>query len=571
MKPQTPALRVDLAPNGRLFLAQPRYSARTQKLILSLPERTWTGKGWEVPVSLLPKIRTEFYSVQLIEAPEVQAMRTAVPKRASGPAIDAKISDYDFKTQPFAHQREGFALARRKRTFAFLMEMGTGKTKTSIDVVSYHLKRGALDFVLIICPLAVVWNWEREIEVHSPLAPERKRVAVLAGTAAEKLKALRAGIATGATFFVTNYETLVHCTEVFDELFAQFERRKGALGLDESTKIKNPNSKAFKRCYKMGLLAQARYILTGSPITQSPLDAFAQFKFLDWKILGHSSFTSFKHEYAIFLQKGPLRGRKVIEWKNLDRLRAKIEPFSFRVLKSECLDLPEKVYRTIELPMGAKQFRAYEEMREHAVASLDGAEVVAPIVLTRMLRLSQIAAGYFPIVNETGETVDVKWFPDEPKIAATVDLVEEAIEEGQKVIVWCRGLPEIRSLSEKLAPFGVVTYSGNVPGRERQAHVDAFQGDAKTRVFIGQIQTGGMAITLTAATNVIYYSNSYSLADRLQSEDRAHRIGQKASVTYTDLVCRNSIDKLVIRTLRAKKSLADVVTGDNLKQLLMEG
>jgi SNF2 family DNA or RNA helicase len=574
-----PELRVARAADGGLLLSQVRYSSTLQAELLKLPRRVWNGTAWNVPaadVALINKLPAKLVladagaTALLAQVRRKVAMTRAPRVLPELMAKDAPITDYEFKRAPFLHQKFAFLRGRKQRQFAFLMEMGTGKTATAINVFSYHLQRGALEAMIIVSPIAVLWNWEREIEEHSPLPPEKRKVAIIYGDSnAEKLEKLEAAIAVGCNVFITNYASFLDA-----RIVAAFGRitvaRKTGMLLDESTAIQNASAKTSKGIYKVAVATQARYILTGSPVANNPLSVFGQFKFLDWRILGHSSFTSFKQEFAIFLQKGPLRGRKIVEWKNLDRLQEKIADVSYRVLKADCLDLPEKVFQVLELPMGAKQRQAYESMRDECVASMEGATLAAPLIVTKLLRLAQISAGYFPILDANGNMESAKWFADEPKIPATKELVEEIVEEGKKVIIWCRGVPELERLSEELKSYGCVTYYGKTPALQRQKNVDAFQKDPNVRVFIGQAQTGGMAITLTAASEVIYYSNSFSLFDRLQSADRAHRIGQKSKVTYRDLLCRGSVDRLIHKALAAKKDLADVVTGDNIRRLLKE-
>ncbi len=536
-------------------------------MILALPRKRWTGQDWAIPRADLKLLHQTFGGLDLRMAPEVEALCEPAPRLAPGfEVVDVSpepvVTDYVFKTTPFKHQVKAFDLARRRRYFAFLMEMGTGKTKAIIDVVSYLIQKGKLDGVLIFCPKAVLYNWEREIEIHSPLEPHARRAVVITGNAHAKTEALQRGFNT-CTFFITNYETVLRMEPELNHLLS---RKRFAIICDESTEIKSPKAKTTKAIRKLGLTAQARYILTGSPVTQSPLDAFSQFCFLDKNILGHVNFTSFKAEYSLTMKRKGIPLPLVVGYRNLDRMAKLIAPHSYRVLKKDCLDLPPKVYKTVELEMGTRQKELYLQMRDEAVIEIEGQTLAAPVILTKILRLQQIASGFLPIHNEFGELLQTKHIEDSPKLPACRDLVAEALESGQKVIIWCRFLWEIDQLAACWGDAAVLYY-GERDATQRQAAVDSFQTDPRTKIFIGQIQTGGIGITLTAASQVIYYSNSFSLADRLQSEDRAHRIGQTKSVGYNDLVCRGSVDKLVLKALRDKKNLADLITGDNLKQL----
>lgn len=553
--------------DGSLMLCQVKFNWPAQRMIETLPRKEWTGVAWRIPLQDLFDVWAKFAGAgQLDMFPDVaEELRNQrrLREKVEAKSTLADVKDYTFKTKPYAHQVEGFLLGKKRRRFAFLMEMGTGKTKVAIDVVSYLLQMGQIDAVLVLAPKAVLFNWEREVSVHSPLPKEKLRTAVLTGP--KKAKILEQA-ANSATWFVTNYETVL---KMGAELRALCARRRVAILCDESTELKNPSSKTFKEAEKLTLVAKATYIMTGSPITQSPLDAYAQFRLLDKNILGHHTFTSFKAEYAVTKRMNNIPVPLVVGYRNLERLASLIKPHSLRVLKADCLDLPAKVYRVVELEMGLVQGEKYRQMEQDSVITHESQTLAAPLIITRMMRLQQIASGFYPVTNEFGTETKTISLPDAPKLAAMMELVNEALESKQKVIVWCRFLWEIEHIEETLleAKVKTVTYYGEKSASERQQAVDDIQnGDAQ--VFVGQIQTGGMGITLTACSVVIYFSNSFSLAERLQSEDRPHRIGQTRSVTYVDLVMRGSIDRLVLRALKDKKNLADIVTGDNIKRLL---
>lgn len=568
MAVKLPHLIID-AKDGQLLLRQERYSSILHKILIDLPRKEWRAseKTWYVPLTDLGLVQRHFAGVRTTLTPAAGAHVTGSGGELfASDACDTPLpdlGDYQFRTKPYDHQVRATAKCVSKRAFALLMEMGTGKTKAAIDALSYQMQRGRIQGALIICPKAVLFNWEREIATHSPLPAELRRTVVLTGAADKKESALLAGWNT-CSFFITNYETTLRLK---DELMGLVHKRQLAVVCDESTEIKNPKAKTSKAIHSIGLVSPARMILTGSPITQSPLDAFSQFYFLDRNILGHLNFTSFKAEYAM-MAKLPFSPVPVVTaYRNLDRLAALLAPHSYRVLKKDCLDLPPKVYRTVELEMGPKQRGLYTQMRDESVVEVGGRQLAAPVVLTRLLRLQQMASGFLPDVNDFGETVGEHSIPDAPKLRACLEVVEEAIASEQKVIIWCRFLWELNALLDTLdEKYGAVTYEGKVSTADRQATVDRFQDDPECKVFIGQIQTGGIGITLTAASTVIYYSNSFSLSDRLQSEDRAHRIGQSKSVTIIDLIMRGTVDVTIQRALRDKKDLADVVTGDNFRE-----
>ena len=557
------SFKITYTPLGdRVALTFP-YSSAVVGILRGMQGAKWdpSGKRWTIPMSSYLTARAALRGFAAyapgLPNPELEFDRTTP---VVDPAeVDAALEGYQFKTKPYEHQRVAMALGVRAKRFGLFMEMGTGKTKVSIDILSLWLERGYIGGALIVCPKAVVINWEREIAVHSPLPAEKRRTASLRGELKKKLETFEQSRYV-AQFFVTNYATLLQDIP----LDALVSTRRLAIVLDESTGIKTHSAKTSKGAHRLGRLADHKLILTGTPITQGPLDSFSQFLFLDPGITGHHSYFSFKAEFAMV---GGYQGREIVGYKNLDRLVQRLQPHMYRVLKRDCLDLPEKVYRTVEVEAGAKQRKVYNELKEENIAEVDGYTITTPVTLAKMTRLAQITSGYLPKIDEYGHEVGIIEF-EVPKVDAAEELVEEAVEGGQKVIVWVRFIHELKMLEKRLERFGVVTYHGAVKDDQRQQNVDKFQTDPAVRVFIGQIQTGGIAITLTAASVELYVSNTFALVDRLQSEDRAHRIGQKRSVTIIDIVVRGTLDSYVLRTLRDKKSLADVITGDNIREVV---
>lgn len=542
-----------------IALALPTYSKTIVELIKGVEGSYWDRphKLWMCPREKLGAMIKALSNVPVKLAPGIEVPREEgmVLRPTANLGL---IESYQFKTAPYKHQGESMALGIEKKTFAFLMEMGTGKTKAQIDVFSFLMLHGFVSGAFIFTKKAVMYTWQREIITHSPLPPEKRVSVVLTGSTDHKRKLLR-HYAHTAQFFITNYETLL---ALGDEIREIAKARAMACTLDESTAIKTHSSKVAKECHELAPLCPFRYIMTGTPITQGPLDAFSQFKFLDPNILGHHNYFSFKNEYAIF---GGFKQKEIVGYKNLERLQKRIAPWSYRVLKKECLDLPEKVYQILEVDLSDEARAMYRQMREESIIELDGKFAAAPVILTKLLRLQQITSGFLPLHDDTGQEVDRKELPC-AKHDAIVDVVETAVEAGQKVIVWCRFIHDIEKLSERLAEYGVVQYHGEVKESARQKAIDDFQSDPTVRVFIGQIQTGGLGITLTAASVEVYASNTFTLADRLQSEDRAHRIGQKNTVTIIDVVARKTVDEFILKTLNNKKSLADVITGDSLRE-----
>jgi len=445
------------------------------------------------------------------------------------------------------------------------MEMGTGKSKVLIDTIGILYGKGAINAVVIVAPKGVYRNWstkeipdhlpeyvDRHIAVWSP-APrkqEKTDLVKLFHTDLDKLK-----------IFIINVEAFstpkgVKFTENFilghQVLFA----------VDESTTIKNPKASRTKAITKLAKNTKYRRILTGSPITQSPLDLYSQTEVLETNLLGYTSYYSFQNHYGEVVNRyfGGRTVRQVVGYRNLDELSQKLDSFSYRVLKSDCLDLPEKLYIRRDVTLTAEQKKLYAELKELAITELANQETVSVTnVLTQLLRLHQIVCGHIKSDDGTETPINNN----------RIDELIEVIAEMQgKVIIWANYRQNILEIVETLQGlFGVdavASYFGDTTPDERERVIKQFQNpDSPLRFFVGNTQTGGYGITLTEAQNVIYYSNNFDLEKRLQSEDRAHRIGQKNNVTYVDLVAKDTVDEKIVTALRNKLDLAQEVLGDD--------
>lgn len=448
--------------------------------------------------------------------------------------------------KPFKNQFVGLMYTTSMMPFALLWEMGTGKTRTAIETYIYYRKKGKVDKCLVICPLSVMDNWEQEIEKWSDCTSE-----VLRGTKDDKLELLNRDM---ADFIIMNYESV----RVLEEPLHQWVDSGTMIIADESTKIKNPDAKRSKALIKLGFLTKYKIIMTGTPVTQYAHDLFTPFLFLD-------SGETFGLRYDSFIDKYFWKNgyRLVPNRDSLEQISNRMYTKSLRFLKKDCLDLPDKIYvdRYVELPEYNRE--KYNEMVRYAITEIENSErVTAAIILVQLLRLSQITSGF--VVDVGHNAVN---FTDNPKLDALEDILEET--EG-KVIIWARFQQDVKNI---LAICGklemeAVSVWGEIPEQERSINVRKFQEDEKTRVIVGTPQTGGLGINLTAASTVIYYSNSYSLQDRLQSEDRTHRAGQINKVTYIDILCKNTIDIGIRKILKEKKNIADIVTRDNLREML---
>lgn len=499
-----------------------------------------------------------------------------------------KQHDYDYKTDPYDHQHEAFLWSRDAENSALLMEMGTGKTKVIIDTSAYLYARGEINFLFVVAPNEVHRNWiDREIPIHLPDWVERRTC-----TWSSKMKrkdwedfaALWDKDFKGLRILAVNFEAWGVGERIwkmrsqnperpkFGEMVPQiFNAFDVLLVADESSKIKTPGAHRTRRLTNYGKKAKYRRILTGTLITNSPFDSYSQFKFLDPNIMGIKDIYSFKMRYATWQTERNFKQerdyRVLVGYRRLDELKAKIAPFSFRALKKDCLDLPPKVYERRSVELHKEQKRLYNQLKNHAIIEFKNKETATiALVLTRYLRLQQILGGFIPTEHPDDPAVPIFDKPKEnPRVKATFELLEQI--DG-KVIIWARFRAEIEMLRDLIADeYGgdsVVTLYGGTKKKHRPEAIDKFQEDPETRFFVSNAQSGGYGLTLTAATYLIYYSSNFSLEDRLQSEDRPHRIGQEADkVTYIDLEAANTIDTKIVHALVNKKKLADVISGDD--------
>jgi len=472
--------------------------------------------------------------------------------------------NYKFKTKPYAHQLTALEKSWNKENFAYFMEMGTGKTKVLIDNVAMLYDKGKIDSALIIAPKGVVKTWyEQELPTHLP--DHIENVSVLwqpniTKTQQEKLDSLFE-IDSALHILVMNVEAL--STEKGVKFATKFiNSHKTLMAIDESTTIKTPTARRTKNIIKIGLNAKYKRIMTGSPITKNPLDLYTQCEFLDPWLLDFSSYYAFRNRYAE-MKTMHIHGRSiqvVDKFQNLGELSDTVKQFSYRVLKEDCLDLPPKVFIKRHVTLTADQQRIYKQMKDQALAVLNGKVTTTMTVLTQLMRLHQITCGY--VAADDGTTQHV----ESNRLNELMSILEDT--EG-KVIIWANyqlSVSDImKALTKKYGANSFVHYYGLTPQEDRQDNIRKFQNDPKCRFIIGTPQTGGYGITLTQANTVIYYSNGYDLEKRLQSEDRAHRIGQKKTVTYIDLIAEDTIDEKIVEALRKKIDIASQVMGEELK------
>ena len=477
--------------------------------------------------------------------------------------------DYKFKTEPYEHQLTALGASHNKENFALFMEMGTGKSKVLIDNIAMLYDKGKINAALIVAPKGVYHNWERqELPIHMPEHVLYQTIMWSPAETKKQQSALKKLFIhdEDLVIFLMNIEAF--STKKGVRIAERFLLAHSALmAIDESTTIKSPTASRTKNVLKLRFLAKYRRILTGAPVTKSPLDLYTQCFFLDPDFLDFSSYYAFKNRYAIMVDRnvGTHSFRHVMGYRRLDELNGKLDSFSYRVLKEDCLDLPEKVYMKRIITLTPEQKKMYGEMKKFALAELKGKQTTATSALAQLVRLHQIICGH--LTTDDGEIRTLK----NNRIKELLDILEET--DG-KIIIWAvyrHDIKEITNvLSERYGAKCVESFFGDTPDRDRQDIVGRFQDrESDLRFFVGNPKTGGYGLTLTASHTVIYYSNSYDLEVRLQSEDRAHRISQDKKVTYIDLITEGTVDELIVKNLRSKINLATKILGEDLKKWLI--
>lgn len=467
----------------------------------------------------------------------------------------------------YAHQTAVLNQHWSDKHYALFWEMGLGKTKTTIEMAVKLYLAGEIDGVLIIAPKCAYLNWiAEEIGKHVPESV-RYRVGYYSAYSTNKsrtaLERVMAAEDNTLDFMAINIEAVATIHGFHNAV--RFARSHYTLCvIDESSKIKSPNAKRTKAAIQIGRECDYRRILSGTPITRNPLDLWTQLEFLGFGLSGHRSFFSFRNYYAqiINIQAGNRTFPKIAGFRNMDELSALLARCADRRLKSECLDLPEKVFETVYVEWTPEQARVYNALRTQALVEFDQGTVSSTSALTTLMRLHQINCGH--VKDDDGHVRLL----DSNRLSTLMDLVEDM---PGKVIIWARFRHDIQSIAGKLAEeYGErsrVLYYGGTNDVEKLDAMRAFKHDPTCRFFVANPASAGMSITLTEATTAIYYSLSYSLEEWLQSQDRNHRIGQKNKVTYFTLAVNETVDTRLLRALQTKTDLAASVL-DNFRQML---
>lgn len=467
------------------------------------------------------------------------------------------MGEIEYFLPPWKHQLEAINRAKNRKYFALFMDMGVGKSLTAINILRHWCfqEKKVLN-TLILCPLIVIDQWEAEIKVNSRAAGY---VVKLTGTGKAREKKLKESLADGGgKIYITNYETLL-----MKNVFGMFLKTGiNVLICDESHKLKSYNAKRTKKCTELADHAKYRLILTGTPILNTPMDIFSQYRILDNGAAFGNNFFQFRARYFYDANAMMPRHKYFPNWKPMQGLEENfnriIHDTGMQVKKAECLDLPPLV--KLEMPVGLnpEQFKAYKEMSEEFITYIDSSVAIASIALVKCLRLQQIISGH--ITLETGVRNKVHRFENVPRLKALGELLETITVEN-KVIVWAafkENYIQIKALCEKLGVKSVEIHGG-LTAKQKTESIEGFRNDPTVKVCIANQKAGGVGLNLIEASYSIYYSRTYSLEDDLQSEARNYRGGSEihSKVTRIDLVTPGSIDQVILTALRKKFNMAN--------------
>lgn len=560
------------AKTGRFIIVSPPWSLDK---IRAIPNRRWDARRrvWTAPA--LRANSTYMLDVFARARWSDDAKRIAqdtINVKSPAPITDFP-SDYVFKTRPREYQLKALNYSWMKETFAYYMDMGTGKTKTAIDLYSAYYLGGHVDRLLVTTKFSTRMNWEREFAIHCPVDYEVMILDTSKTKAFDEYNTTNNG---KLKILIVGTESLAAGNaHLLADKFVGVSARCGMI-IDEAHMIKTHNAVRSKNAVRIGRGAKYRLIMTGTPIANAPMDLYMQFEFLDTHIIGTGDFYSFRNRYAVM---GGFEGKQIIGYQNMEELIEIVSPYVFQVRKSEVLsELPPKVYEVRELQFTEEQARLYKELAKKNRAVLGDRGLTVNTVLERMLRLQEVCGGVITFERNPDVYNKSKYEHDRipgknPKIE---ELLSIADEHQVSTIIWCRFIEEIHMVTAALrARYGhdqVVEIYGAVSEEDRDKNVQELFQKGKARFLVGNASTGGTGLNMTAAELVIYYSNSFNYVERDQSEDRAHRIGQTKSVTYIDLVMEKSVDVAVLDALKNKKNVSEFVresiNAKNIENLL---
>lgn len=482
---------------------------------------------------------------------------------------------FEFKTKPFPHQRTTWDQTKEAKSWAVFWEQGTGKSKLTVDTAAWLSHKNLIDSMLIVAPSGVHTNWIKdEIPTHMPDFVNPKNFFFQTAkkhTKEHKQEFYDLVKHKGLANMAISYDAFI-TKEGKQHVWDFMRKRKSLLYvLDEATRIKNPKAVRTKAILKSSMFGAYKRILTGTPIANGPFDIYSPIEFLNetfWKGHRFPNFYIFKHYFGDIIKRKANLGHEyefLKGYKNVEELYHILKTISSRVTKDMVLkDLPPKVYRKLYFELSSEQQKVYDELKNELLTVIDGEVISAPLAITLMLRLQQVTSGYLPSVSDPDNPRLIPIPGPNPRLELLKDRCEDVSTQG---IIWARFRMDIDLIIAALGEKNCARYDGKCSESDRRLAKEQFKA-GKRQWFVATTAVGGEGLTLNEAKYVCYYNNSYKLTERLQSEDRPHRIGQTSSVAYDDLVALNTVDVPIIESLRKKLNIANIITGDKLKEWL---
>jgi SNF2 family DNA or RNA helicase len=601
---------IDVYDGNTFLLVANGWQPEFYELCKEFPERKWVNnksngiKGWAVPVtsSNIEYLNRHWkekldYSISdqakaLLKYEKLTLLVDELKAHKRWEYLfEAKPPEFDYPyvLKPFAHQVVSVEAAYGSEAFGWLMEMGTGKTKCAIDETMLYgmgLKEDEMLRICVVCPKSLIVNWEREFHKNYPQDLLNYKIACLNKGDLKSIESIVGLFNDPAPIKI--------CIVSQDSVATQIKQlmmfKPTIIIFDESHYLKNPGTQRWKACMKLADNSSMRRILTGTPISNNIMDVWAQFELLRKGCLGYATYSGYKAAYA---EVNDWCGHETVTGyreDNVGKLKENMAKCSFIVKKDQCLDLPAKMYDTVEVEMPEAMRGIYDKFAsEFAVELNDGASVSTEHIIVQMLKLSQICSGFVSAVRsvENGEdpegesikTASLEYIPGgDAKLDIMLDRAEDVMREG-KLIIWSRFKLDNEVIYRRLTQRGFLggKYDSTTSDAERQRIIDGFTNNDNFRFFVGSQRAGGVGLTLLGTPNVrvhnvFYYSNDFNFGAREQSEDRAHRIGLKNPVLYTDFAYADSIESYIAKRLQTKKDLATMVKNvGEIKELLLKG
>lgn len=439
--------------------------------------------------------------------------------------------------------------------FGFLFEMGCGKTLTAIATMGALYEAGKIQRCLVVAPTTVVPVWPKEMAEMADFP--FVSCTMLGGDKRRRIRQYREMMQRSAGSSALKL-VCINYQEIFREGIIDLlkEYHADLVILDEGHYIKNHTASTSKAACELGQMARYRLLLTGTPVTNNNTDVFGLFKFVNSNVFG-DNFYSFRNKYCVM---GGFKGKQVMGSKNKGELVRRMHSASLRVTKADALDLPEETYETRYVELSKAEREVYTQLQKNGLAELADGEITAPRIITKMLRLQQVAGGFVKLDEEEG----VKPI-GRSKLDALMEIVDQVVvDSGEKLVIFARFLPEVHSICRELEGRGVkyaVIY-GDIKQETRGEIVNDFQKNPETKVFVAQIATAGLGITLHAASTAVFYSMDFSFANYAQATARIHRIGQRHPCLYINLVAMDTIDEQILKAIRAKEDLSVSICDD---------